>query len=110
MPDLPPPDQSRKMEYSSYGEYVRLSNEHRSKDAYSYESAEGETINVPEYVGVDVETCTILELETCHTQSSCRAQNEFLYLVIEMRKGNIPIDLEMAGEAGLHPSTRVKLT
>ena len=83
---------------SAYGEMVRLSNELRSRPAKQIILHPGKTVTRPARNGFDIETASINQLLNHKLRSP--VQREFINLLINMKSGKIPEDLEKLGKVG----------
>ena len=99
-------DQSRESESSLYGEFVRLSNEFRSKPETIVTMPNGTEKTISAKIGFDIETATLLQLKSIIPKS--KAQEDFLKLVIKSKEGKIPENLELFGQSGLNNKKKTK--
>lgn len=101
-------NQSRKAERSFYGEAVRLSNEFRNHAEIIKTNIYENNYTIPAKTdGFDIETATVQQIASYRGES--QAQKDFLKILIKMKQGNIPEDIELLGETGYSKRYRKNL-
>jgi len=84
-------DQTRKSELSSYGESVRLSNELRAIQSFSFTNGIGKIITVPTKWGFDVETADYSDFNLWLNDSTIKKSESLFWFVIRIMAWRFPL-------------------